>query len=70
LASTAVFGSRAGTGGISISPAPRLPRDDRDGRVVLDPPDRDRPVPVLVPELVPPDPEVVACTLAAGRLGD
>jgi hypothetical protein len=50
LASTAVFGSRAGTGGISISPAPRLPRLDRDGRELRVLPDRDRlvPVPVLL----------------------
>jgi hypothetical protein len=36
-ASTALDGSRYGTGGISTSPAPSLPRDDR-----LTPRDRDR----------------------------
>jgi hypothetical protein len=30
LARTALAGSRAAIGGISISPAPRLPRDDRE----------------------------------------
>jgi len=60
-----VAGSRAGTGGISISPAPRLPRDGRDDRPDLVVPDRVRPVPLL-PVLVlvlpdRPEPDVVCC---------
>jgi len=62
-----VAGSRAGTGGISISPAPRLPRDGRDDRPDLVVPDLVRPVPVL---LLPvpadrPEPDVVAVLAAA-----
>jgi hypothetical protein len=47
LARTAEAGSRAGTGGISISPAPRLPREGREDRPDLVDPDLVRPVPVL-----------------------
>jgi hypothetical protein len=52
-----VAGSRDGTGGISIRPAPRLPRVGRDERPDLVVPDRLRPLLVLVTPVLPDRPE-------------